>query len=253
MQGPAGEQGPQGERGPQGLQGLQGPPGTTDWNGLTNVPSGFSDNIDNDTLYSAGAGLELTGTVLTIAPLGVTTAMLADDSVTSAKIADLTRSIFIPAGSFSGVGAGVGNGVLNFGASRPNQLAGLILPNNSDNVASATFVIPPDFKGSQISSIDLLWGTDEGVGGRATTFTLALDSVGAVAGAGSPISTRATTTLGNGPQGSLLVSSLPFTALLVAPGEVVAVNVARLGNQGSDTNAGNVYLVGVRISYLSDR
>ncbi len=33
------------------------------WDGLTNVPAGFADNVDNDTTYSAGAGLILTNTV----------------------------------------------------------------------------------------------------------------------------------------------------------------------------------------------
>ena len=32
------------------------------WSGLTGVPAGFDDNVDNDTLYSAGTGLLLTGT-----------------------------------------------------------------------------------------------------------------------------------------------------------------------------------------------
>lgn len=33
------------------------------WSGLLNVPAGFADNVDNDTTYSAGSGLLLTGTV----------------------------------------------------------------------------------------------------------------------------------------------------------------------------------------------
>ncbi|MBE0540623.1 MAG: hypothetical protein IH623_04470 [Verrucomicrobia bacterium] len=32
------------------------------WSGLTGVPPGFADNVDNDTLYTAGLGLNLTGT-----------------------------------------------------------------------------------------------------------------------------------------------------------------------------------------------
>ena len=32
------------------------------WSGLTGVPSGFSDNTDNNTTYTAGSGLTLTGT-----------------------------------------------------------------------------------------------------------------------------------------------------------------------------------------------
>jgi len=85
------------------------------WAGISGVPPGFADNIDNDVLgglscannqvakwngtawacatdqdttYSAGAGLTLTGTVFNIADLGVTTAKLADSAVTSAKVQD---------------------------------------------------------------------------------------------------------------------------------------------------------------------
>ncbi|CUU11147.1 hypothetical protein GBSOP10_109948 [Armatimonadetes bacterium GBS] len=56
------------------------------WNGLLNVPAGFADNIDNDTTYSAGAGLQLSGTTFGIAPSGVVTGMLADGAVTDAKL-----------------------------------------------------------------------------------------------------------------------------------------------------------------------
>ena len=35
---------------------------TSPWAGLTGVPAGFADNVDNDTLYSAGVGLLLAGT-----------------------------------------------------------------------------------------------------------------------------------------------------------------------------------------------
>ncbi|MCM4174296.1 hypothetical protein DHD32_22800, partial [Arenibacter sp. TNZ] len=36
---------------------------TPDWTTLINVPAGFADDTDDDTTYSAGAGLTLTGTV----------------------------------------------------------------------------------------------------------------------------------------------------------------------------------------------
>lgn len=61
----------------------------TPWSGLIDVPAGFADGIDNDTLYFAGAGLQLVGTTFSIANLGVTTGMLADGAVTTAKIGDL--------------------------------------------------------------------------------------------------------------------------------------------------------------------
>jgi hypothetical protein len=36
------------------------------WSGLTGVPAGFADNIDNDTLYTAGNGLTLSGTQFSV-------------------------------------------------------------------------------------------------------------------------------------------------------------------------------------------
>ena len=60
----------------------------TPWSGLIGIPAGFADGIDNDTTYSAGAGLLLTNTTFSIAPGGVVTYMIADGAITSVKIAD---------------------------------------------------------------------------------------------------------------------------------------------------------------------
>src|SRR5262249_44290901 len=46
-----------------------------------------ADGTDNDTIYSAGAGMALSGTTFAIAPGGVATTNLADGSVTAAKVA----------------------------------------------------------------------------------------------------------------------------------------------------------------------
>lgn len=65
IQGPQGDAGPQGAQGPQGVQ---GPPGTTTWAGLTGIPAGFADGVDNDTTYFAGSGLSLSGGVFSLGP-----------------------------------------------------------------------------------------------------------------------------------------------------------------------------------------
>ncbi|MDI7268993.1 MAG: hypothetical protein QME96_13475, partial [Myxococcota bacterium] len=39
------------------------------WGNLTGVPAGFADGVDNDTTYSAGLGLQLTGTRFSADPL----------------------------------------------------------------------------------------------------------------------------------------------------------------------------------------
>jgi hypothetical protein len=65
----------------------------TPWTGVSGKPPGFADDVDDDTTYSAGAGLDLAGTVFGIADGGVTTSKLAGSAVTSAKIADGTIAL----------------------------------------------------------------------------------------------------------------------------------------------------------------
>lgn len=52
------------------------------------MPAGFADGVDNDTIYKAGAGLQLSGNAFSITSGGVVSAKLADGSVTTAKIGD---------------------------------------------------------------------------------------------------------------------------------------------------------------------
>ncbi|GIV16423.1 MAG: hypothetical protein KatS3mg022_1858 [Armatimonadota bacterium] len=58
------------------------------WSGISGIPAGFADGVDNDTTYTAGAGLQLVGNTFSIANGGVVSAMLADSAVTTIKIAD---------------------------------------------------------------------------------------------------------------------------------------------------------------------
>jgi hypothetical protein len=86
------------------------------WTGVTGKPAGFADDVDNDllagivctaagrvakwngaiwtcdtdlnTIYTAGAGIQINGSAITIPALGVTNAMLADAAVSQAKLAD---------------------------------------------------------------------------------------------------------------------------------------------------------------------
>lgn len=46
--------------------GPAGPPGTTAWSGLTGIPTGFADNIDNDTTYTAGTGVTVSSTTISL-------------------------------------------------------------------------------------------------------------------------------------------------------------------------------------------
>ncbi len=67
---------------------LQSSAGTRDWNQLINVPAGFADGLDNDTIYGAGTGLSLSGTTFSLTSNGVTTSQLADGAVSNAKLAN---------------------------------------------------------------------------------------------------------------------------------------------------------------------
>ncbi|MEJ5253591.1 MAG: hypothetical protein WHX60_17070, partial [Armatimonadota bacterium] len=58
------------------------------WSGIVGMPAGFADGVDNDTTYSAGAGLQLVGTTFSVATGGIVTGMLANGAVTTDKIAD---------------------------------------------------------------------------------------------------------------------------------------------------------------------
>lgn len=116
--GPPGPQGPAGPQGPEGIQGLQGPKGDTGPTGPqgsqgppgppgpapdtsllqarvtgTCTPGSTIRAINSDgsvvcessnpATYSAGAGLQLTGTEFSLADGGVTTAKISDGAVTS--------------------------------------------------------------------------------------------------------------------------------------------------------------------------
>ncbi len=76
--GTQGDPGPTGPQGPIGPQGPEGPPGTTSWSGLTDIPSDINDG-DNDTLYTAGQGLNLSGTIFSIPTSSIGALLLAND------------------------------------------------------------------------------------------------------------------------------------------------------------------------------
>lgn len=66
---------------------LQTSAGTRDWNALLNVPTGFADGLDNDTTYTAGAGLSLGGNAFSVPAAGISSSMLAAGAVTPVKLA----------------------------------------------------------------------------------------------------------------------------------------------------------------------
>ncbi|MCS7190473.1 MAG: hypothetical protein NZ843_02585 [Fimbriimonadales bacterium] len=82
------------------------------WSGLSGVPTGFADGIDNDTTYTAGAGLQLSGTTFSIATGGVLTSMLADNAVNNAKLANDAASLSKVSGNLMhSIGTRIGIGI----------------------------------------------------------------------------------------------------------------------------------------------
>lgn len=108
-QGPQGPDGPQGPQGPQGPIGNTGPAGTTLWSGLSGIPAGFADNIDNNTTYTAGNGLQLIGSTFLIPNNAIGSALIGPDQVNSS---DLTRNaaslIEVSGGLVTSTGSRVG-------------------------------------------------------------------------------------------------------------------------------------------------
>jgi len=74
------------------------------WNNLVNVPAGFADGIDNNTTYTAGAGLNLAGTVFSVASKGVIPAMLSVAGATEKTQALMTDDLVNVAWGFPTAG-----------------------------------------------------------------------------------------------------------------------------------------------------
>jgi hypothetical protein len=86
---------------------------TVQWSMIQGMPAGFADGVDNNTSYSAGAGLDLAGTTFSLAANGVTSNNILDEpgiaasqsttpkSISSTTAVDvLTISLTIPAAGY---------------------------------------------------------------------------------------------------------------------------------------------------------
>lgn len=119
--GPQGDPGPQGNQGSQGDQGIQGiqgntgpqgdpgPAGTTLWSGLSGIPSGFADNIDNNTTYAAGSGLVLSGNTFLVPTNAITSTMIGANQVTSSELFRSAASLIeVSGGLVTSTGSRIG-------------------------------------------------------------------------------------------------------------------------------------------------
>jgi hypothetical protein len=235
-----------------GPQGLTGPAGTTDWNGLNNIPAGFADNIDNDTLYTAGAGLNLSGNQFSIPNSAITTLMLQDESVTAAKIANRTRQIFISPGEmFTGNSNTFVGRINTTSGSGAVSALGVGLNNNAspeNPYASMTFIVPADYIAGAAPNVQILYGTDNNSGN--VTLEVFYSKSTDLTGSGSQVTFRGNVSApqtGNQIQTTTVSVGSPPTW---NPGDVIILNVQRLTN---DPNSGNVYIYGVKFDYTADQ
>ena len=253
-----------------GAVGATGPAGTTDWNGLTNVPAGFADNVDDNTTYTAGQGLSLSGTLFSIPGGAVTNAMVEDNTLTAAKIANRSRKLVISSGSFAGAGTTNGSVDFNVGNAR-NRGAAIQLPNDVANVATTVFVVPSDYvAGQPIPKITVFWATDEGAANRRCDIDVGFTHIANMSSPTSPVtfrynfrdssgsSTNASDCL-NPAQSQVVGQTIPEDAEVYdnsptawAAGDVIILSVGRNGTSGGDPNSGNFYLYAISIEYSSD-
>jgi hypothetical protein len=177
---------------------------------------------DNDTTYSAGAGLSLSGTTFSIASGGITTGMLADGAVTDPKIVSVSWSKITGAPSFL-TGITAQNPLTGAGTSSdPLRLisgtsAGQILKWNGSQWALA-------------NDNDTTYAAGAGLSLSGTTFSIA--SAGVTTGM-----------LADGAVTSAKLSTTGVTAGTY--GSATQVGVFTVDAQGRITSASNVTISGV--------
>lgn len=170
VNGPAGPQGPQGETGPQGPQGdigPEGPMGPQGEEGPQGSPGGLGPmgpagpagpagpqgpQGEPGPAYSAGDGLQLTGTAFSIPTDGITSSMIGVNQVTSAQIANRIRTFSIPGTVFAGHTTST-----SFAWGTP-QAVGITVrsfagsPNGSGGI-NVVFTVPDDYVGPSTADL----------------------------------------------------------------------------------------------------
>jgi hypothetical protein len=177
---------------------------------------------DNDTTYSAGAGLSLSGTTFSIASGGVTTGMLADGAVTDPKIVSVSWSKITGAPNFL-TGVVAQNPLTGAGTSgNPLRLingtsAGQILKWNGTQWALA-------------NDNDTTYSAGAGLSLSGTTFSIASGGV----------------TTGMLADGAVTSAKLSTTGVTAGTyGSATQVGVFTVDAQGRITSASNVTISGV--------
>lgn len=206
------------------------------------------------------------------APNGISTQHINNGAVTPEKIANRIRRVAVSSGSFqSDSSAGITTGVVNGGVGQwRNRAAASRLPNDAQNVTTATFVVPMDYvPGQPMPQITIYWGTDEANSDRRVDIDVSFDVVTDVTSWTDPVTFRYNFRAGatglnameslNPAQGAIVAQVIPEPGDSYAgapswnPGDVVIISIGRNGVSGSDPNNGNVFIYGIAFSYEADQ
>ena len=167
-QGSTGPQGPQGDTGPTGPEGPQGPvgpAGTTSWLGLSDIPADIADG-DNDTTYSAGSGLLLSGATFSIPDRAIGPAQLESNYDSLARVSQ-SRILFNAAGTGD---VSIPNNSLSIGSTN-SAATPLHIRNGSDLSGSSggSITIGENFQQKLIFGENAIASRN---GGNASSFTI---------------------------------------------------------------------------------
>lgn len=272
--GPVGPIGPQGIEGPVGPTGPAGLSGTTDWAGLTSVPAGFADNVDNDTFYAAGSGLALSGDQFSIPSSGITGEMIGNDQVTASKVPNRTRRLFVPSSSFTPSTAPTFDA--NSGAAAGRHIRATRFGNEGATEYASTYLtVPADYVGSGISGLNaprltIFWATDSADGSNKIDTEVTFDNITNFAAGNANATLRYTFRFGGAPAADASESLDPLQGAVVAQvvpepgdlwignptwaaGDVIALSLVRRGASADDPNDGQTAIVGILFEYEADQ
>lgn len=262
LQGPAGSQGPAGNDGAQGPAGPAGPQGPAGNDGATG-PQGPAGNDGAQgpmgpqgpqgpagATYSAGAGLALSGTTFSIPADAITSSQIGTGQVSSANIADMTRSIFIPWSAMQPVDS------VNIIMAHPNtnvndngRFLSWRIPDSGSGV-TFTFQVPRDFQTGPTPPITFHWSTDDTNSAANFKFNLRYSRMNVLNGPSATNGVKGIAQFSWPGRSIYSSNSFQFTTETWNPGDVIIMTVIR---DGTDTSTANIFLHGVSIDYSASR
>ena len=218
-----------------------------------------------------GNAIQTVGSIQIGGTAGTTGITFPDATVQTTAMAPRMRKLHVGAGLFIGDGAIAGS--VNFSAAPyRNRAVGVVLGDNSSNVATATFTIPLDYvNGQAFPSITLLWATDaDGTSVHKVDCDISFGTVfSTLSGPGAGVPFRYNFRQGHsGPncmeslapaQSQITAQTMPaagdsfFGPPTWNAGDTIIMSIGRNGFSASDPNTGNMYIYGVEFTYLADR